>query len=367
MSSALKALFLATMTIALSFGFMHHAIHGYDFERLHIFLFNLCSGGTIILYYTMDRKDLPKRLIAFYLLAVAFAVLAFFRQYILCIIIAFALFGIVESIRYKKFSFFGREFFSRAYPVAVKFHHAALLCLSIGLLISIFAMVNEEYYRMLDFEKLTLNTFFLGFSFPSSLITLSVMFSTMKKLGTPKMIILKTALFWIITVGVIVFFGFILFEAPWLELGISLLLFVAVSAVLVLYVKTGFRDQQKAFLTSGIVFLVMTAVSGVIYIIIYAVGYTDPMLKNITILYHRFLSLYGWNISGLAVICRFRDFPIMLHSGKIIALHWLIVGILAPVGVFIPAFAVLAVLSYLLFLFAMFFSRPTAKVSEIQP
>lgn len=364
MSNRLKMLFLVTMTAALAFGFMHHMDNSHDFERLHIFLFNLCSGGTIILYFTMDRKEMPKRLVAFYILAFCFAVLAFLKLYALCIVTALLLFGIVESVRIGKFGFFPIQFFSKKDAVSIKFHHAALLCLSIGLLISILAIVNDAFYRVIDFEKLTLNMFFLGFSFPSSLITLSVMFATMRKLGTPRMIFFKTALFWMITVGVIVFFGFILFEAPWLELGISLMLFAAVSAVLVLYIKTGFKEQQKAFLTSGIVFLVMTAVTGVLYIIIYAVGYTDPQTKNVTILYHRFLSLYGWNISGLAVICRFRDFPIMLHSGKIIALHWLIVAILAPIGYYFAWVAVLAVVCYGVFLYAMFFSRPTVKIQS---
>lgn len=362
MTSRLKFLFLITMTTALAFGFMHHIDGSHDFERLHIFLFNLCSGGTIILYYTMDRQTMPFRLGVFYVLSFCFAVLAFLKIFWACIIIALALFAIVESVRIAKFGFFPAQFFSKKDAVSVKFHHASLLCLSIGLLISVLAIVNDAFYRVIDFEKLTLNMFFLGFSFPSSLITLSVMFATMKKLGTPRMILFKTILFWMITVGVIVFFGFILFEAPWLELGISLMLFAAVSAVLVLYIKTGYKEQQKSFLTSGIVFLVMTAVTGVLYIIIYAVGYTDPIVKQVTILYHRILSLYGWNISGLAVICRFRDFPIMLHSGKVIALHWLIVAVLAPIGYYFAWVAVLAVACYAVFLYAMFFSRTTAKI-----
>lgn len=363
MSSALKTLFLVTMTTALAFGFMHHISQGYDFERLHIFLFNLCSGGTIILYYTMQRDKLPKRLMLFYALAFCFAVLAFFKLYIPCIIIAFTLFLIVESVRIKAFGFFPFQFFTTKVSTMIKFHAASLLCLSIGLLISIFAIVNEQYFRMLNFEKLTLNTFFLGFSFPSSLITLSVMFGTMKKFGTSRVVIFKNILFWMITLGVIIFFVFILFEAVWLELAISLTLFAAVSATLVLYVKTGDKKQQKAFLTSGIFFLLMTAVSGVVYILIYAFNVTDPMYKNVTILYHRFLSLYGWNISGLAVICRYKDFPIALHSGKTIALHWLIVAILAPVGFYVPAVAILAVLFYMLFLYSMFFSKGT-KVNQ---
>jgi len=360
MSVSLKLLFLLTMTAALSFGFMHHAADGYDFERLHIFLFNLCSGGTIILYFTMQRDKMPKRLMLFYVLAFSFAFSAFFKLYIPCIIIALILFGITESVRIRRFGFFPRQFFTTKEPVAVKFHHASLLCLSIGLLISVLAILNHEYYHWLDFEKLSLNTFFLGFSFPSSLITLSVLFAAMKKFGTPRVIYFKTALFWIITVGVIIFFIFILFEAVWLELTISVILFVAVSLVLLVYIKTGYTEQQKSFLTSGIVFLVITAVSGVLYIVIYAMNEPSETVRQLTILYHRTLALYGWNISGLAVICRHRDFPIMLHSGKVIALHWLIVAVLAPVGFYLGWVAVAAVAAYALFLYAMFFSKPAS-------
>ncbi len=79
MSKPLRLVFMITMTIALSFGFMHHFIPDYNFERLHIFLFNLCTGGTIILYFTMDKGRMTKRLYAFFFLSFVYAFLAFFR------------------------------------------------------------------------------------------------------------------------------------------------------------------------------------------------------------------------------------------------------------------------------------------------
>lgn len=361
MSTPLKLLFLLTMTCALAFGYMHHILPEYHFERLHIFLFNLCSGGTIILYYTMDRGYMSKRLIAFYLLSFAYAFFAFFEIYPPAIGISLVLFAIVESVRNSKFSFFPFDFFTLKVPSADKFHHASLLCLSMGLLISVFAIINSEYGHWLNFEKLSLNTFFLGFSFPVSLISLSVMFSTMHRAKRPFFRYLKVVSFWTITLGVVIFFGFILFEAMFLELTISIILFFAVSAVLYMYIKLGIKEQQKTFLTSGIVFLLITSITGVLYIMVYAFNYSDPMHTKMVILYHRFLALYGWNISGLAVICRAKDFPIMLHSGGIITLHWIIVAALAPLGYFIPEVGIIAVISYLIFLFAMFFSKGTLK------
>lgn len=364
MSRSLRLVFMTTMTIALAFGFMHHFIGDYNFERLHIFLFNLCTGGTIILYFTMDKGYMTKRLWVFFILSFVYAFLSFFEYYAAAIAVSLVLFLIVESVRNIRFSFFPSDFFTRKIPTAQKFHHASLLCLSIGLLISVTAIINQEYYTFIHSDKLTLNTFFLGFSFPVSLISLSVMFTTMHKAKSDLFRNLKVVCFWTITLGVIIFFGFILFHAIYLELIISLILFAAVSCVLYLYIKMGIKEQQKAYLTSGIVFLLMTSISGVIYILIYAYGYTDPFYKDLTILYHRTLALYGWNISGLAVICRFRDFPIMLHSGPAIALHWLIVAVLAPAAFFHPYFVLPAIAAYVLFLFSVFFSRGTYRVKE---
>jgi len=364
MSISLRVTFMVIMTVALSFGFMHHFLPQYNFERLHIFLFNLCTGGTILLYFTLGKERMTKRLYLFFILSFVYAFLAFFEYYALAIAISLILFIIVESVRNSKFSFFPSDFFTLKVPTAQKFHHASLLCLSIGLLISVTAIINQEYYTFIHSDKLTLNTFFLGFSFPVSLISLSVMFTTMHKAKTKTFRYLKVINFWVITVGVIVFFSFILFEALFLELAISLILFVSVSCVLYLYIRLGIKEQQKAYLTSGIVFLIMTSVSGVVYILIYAYGYTDPLYKDLTMLYHRTLALYGWNISGLAVICRFRDFPIMLHSGPAIVLHWLIVGILAPLAFFYPAFVLPTVGAYTFFLFAIFFSKGSQRIKD---
>ncbi len=50
------------MTTALTCGFLHHLIapEVMNFERLHIFLFNLCSGGTLLIYFTEGTRQLNK-------------------------------------------------------------------------------------------------------------------------------------------------------------------------------------------------------------------------------------------------------------------------------------------------------------------
>jgi len=355
MKNNFKLALLVSMSMALSFGFMHLFIPGYNFERLHIFLFNLCSGGTILLYFSEGQDDPSFFTQLFFGLSLCYAVLAWVNLYILAIIVALILFGLVERVRMQQFSFFPFMFFSRTAGVSKKFHHASLLCLSMGLIISILAICNNEYFLIIQSEKFKLDTFFLGFSFPLSLITLSVMFSRMDHTETPLYRILSEIDFWAINLGVIIFFIFILMGSWILELAISLVLLVAVCSILFLYVRYGHQDQPKTFLTSGIVFLVLTAVTGIAYIINY---FTPTQIDNLLVLrIHTILSLYGWNLSGLSVICRFKDFPIQLHSTRTVALHWLTVAILAPLGYYYPLFSVLAIGAYIYFLTIMFFSQ----------
>ncbi|ETR67281.1 MAG: hypothetical protein OMM_05215 [Candidatus Magnetoglobus multicellularis str. Araruama] len=148
-----------------------------------------------------------------------------------------------------------------------------------------------------------------------------------------------------------------------LELLISIVLLIAVCSVLFLYIQYGQRHQPKAFLTSGIVFLVLTALTGIAYIIDY---FTSIHMDRVFVLrVHTILSLYGWNLSGLAVICRFKDFPIQLHAKSTVLLHWLTVSILAPLGYYNPLFSIIAVAAYAYFLRIMFFPG-NLKIMEFQ-
>ena len=350
-----KLTLLLTMSLALSFGFMHLFFPGNHFERLHIFLFNLCSGGTILIYFSEGHDEPSRMTMTFFVMSLIYALLVWLNFYLIAIFIAIGMFGLVERVRIQQFSFFPFQFFSRTDRVSRKFHHASLLCLSIGLIISIFAICNHEYFLIIQSEKFQLDTFFLGFSFPLSLITLSVMFRLMDHTETPLYRVLSEIDFWTINLGVIIFFIFILMGSWVLELFISIILLIAVCSVLFLYVKYGLHQQSKAFLTSGIVFLVLTAVTGIAYIMDY---FTTVQLDRTFILrVHTILSLYGWNLSGLAVICRFKDFPIQLHSKSTIALHWLTVALLAPLGYYYSIFSVLTVVAYVYFLKIMFFAR----------
>ena len=363
MNQKLKILFSILMITALIFGFIHiyFPAENYSFERLHIFLFNLCTGGTILLYYTQAKTRISKTVLLFFSGSIIYAVSAFLKIYPMTIAVSIPLYVLVEKIRIERFSLIPTSFFSPRVPVYDKFHQASLLCLSIGIVIAALVILNNEYLNYIYMKKLTLNTFFLGFSFPLSLITLSIVFSMLKKIEGSSAKIVMEICFWTITLGVIIFFVFILFERFIPQIFVTSALFLAVITVFLLYAKFAANIQQKLFLTSGIGFLIFTAVSGIAYIFLQMSPAYDPLKTKWLLHMHVFASLYGWNLCGLAVICRFDDFPIRLHSPTVICIHWLTALVLAPLGVFYGMFAVPAVLGYAFITLTLFFSSNKTK------
>ncbi len=162
------------MILALAFGFLHlmPGLEIYNFERLHIFLFNLCTGGTLIIFFTENKNFLSIKAIMFFVLSVLFALLAFLKIYLPTIIIALLLATIVEYVRISKFSLFPTALLKLKVNTSSKFQQASLLCLSMGLIISALVIINNEFIHLLKNKKFVLDVFFLGFSFPISLITM---------------------------------------------------------------------------------------------------------------------------------------------------------------------------------------------------
>ncbi|MCF6247312.1 MAG: hypothetical protein L3J69_08115 [Desulfobacula sp.] len=358
MNFKLKLLFSILMITALCFGFVniYFPVENYSFERLHIFLFNLCTGGSILLYYTQGRAEVSKTVRLFFLASLVYAFSAFFKAYPLTLVVSLLLCFLVEKVRIERFAFIPRVFFAKSESVSQKFHQAALLCLSIGIFMASLVILNNEYFKFVTMDKLTLNTFFLGFSFPLSLITLSLVFGMLKKIeGTSAKAVMEVC-FWTISLGVIIFFVFILFERFIPQIFVTAALFTAVLTVFFLYVMFADKIQQKLFLTSGIGFLIFTAVSGIAYIIFQMSQGYDPEKIKWLLHMHVFASLYGWNLCGLSIICRFDDFPIKLHSPTIIFIHWLTAIVLAPLGIFYGLFAILAILGYAFITLTLFFS-----------
>lgn len=346
------ALFV-TMSAAFIFGYMDYYLQ-LNFERLHIFLFNLTSGGFTILYLTEGRTCPSIKTGIFYILSICYAVLAFMEIYIPAAAVAVLLALIVESYRIKKFSFFPSVFFRRESPASEKFHHASLLCLVIGLLMSSFVVLNESYFHLFHFEKLTLDVFFLGFSFPVSLITMSIIFGIIENKGRKAVVTAEHLFFWFICGGVIVFFIFIIMKFFYGEVFISFFLFVTVVFIFSLFFKFGKIIQQKYFLVSAIYFLMATAVTGIIYILMKHIDYNE-LHGKVILRMHAFYSLYGWNLTGMMVIIRWDDFPIALNTKKAIYYHWGVILVLAPFAKFIPQLIVPAICAYIIFLSVFFF------------
>lgn len=354
MSKELRIFFVIMITTAFGFGYLHHLIPGRDFVRLHIFLYNLVTGGTILLYYTQGIKRMTLKTWSFFVFSLLFVILTFYNLYKEAIIIALILALISELVRLEKFPLFPSDVFTRKTSVAEKFLQAALLCLSIGLILSSLALWNEETGLGLRFKTFTLDTFFLGFSFPLSLLSLAVAFDLIKKENQLDFLNLKSLDFWIITIGVIIFYGFILANLRDLELIIALVLFVSVISVLVLFFKETGRSQQEIFLLSGICFLAAVATLGVTYLIFYFIPGDNSGIQSVDIRYHAMMGLYGWTMSGLIVISRMDDFPLQINPRLIVAAHWIIVVGFAPLGYYNRYFAFLAVISYFVFLSIVF-------------
>ncbi len=365
MSSRLKLLFGITMSLALAFGFLHSVWPEtwISLKRLHIFLFNLLTGGSLVLYYSKATRGISKRIKLFFALALLYALAAAVRWYIPALILSVPLFIIVESVRIQKFSLLPLEFFSAEVSISRKFNQASLLCLSIGIVFASLVILNNEFFKLVSYEKLTLDVFFLGYSFPISLITMSVMFSFMTGPRGKTARVLEELSFWFVNVGVVTFFAFIIFEVFIAEIIVSTTLFITVCVIFVLFLRTAPRVQQKTFLTSGMVFLLFTGVTGILYIVQYFWPAIEQYREYFLVL-HAMVSLYGWNLSGLFIILRWYDFPIKLNSVFALTLHWIIVLVLAPFARFEPMLGLITVPAYMALLLIVLWGRGNGEVAK---
>ena len=349
----LRIFILALMVLAFMFGFADQ-VWDKNFERLHIFLFNLCAGGFIILCHTENEARPSPRCYTFLVLSLVYAVSAFLQLYTIAALLSFSLGLLVEVIRVRSFSFIPSDLFNFRISVVDKFHHASVLCLSLALFIATFVLINDNAFHWLPYKNLTLNVFFLGFSFPVSLITMSVMFSFIRRDISPFLRLVKQIFFWTVNVGVIVFFLFIVFEMDLEKFIIATILFFTVTMIFSFFLLLGINVQQKHFLLSGMIFLVFTGITGVLYIILGHFAELYTQWGKLLLTCHSYLSLYGWSMSGLLILVRWNDFPLKLNSWWVISFHWLVIAILAPLGKTNMMMAVIASFFFCLFLHLFF-------------
>lgn len=342
MGYAQRALLSAALTVALGFGFLHTLLPGdrYEFDRLHVFLFNLCCGGFVLLWFVRGGGRVTRGLYAWLGLSSAYAVTAFLGLYPVTLLLSLPLCALVERIRVQRFGWLPLDLF-RPGPTREKFLHTSLLCLSVGILTCSVVIVNNQWLHLWHVEKLALDIFFLFYSFPISLATFAVLFTFMPEGGSRAYTALKELAFWAITCGVVIFFLFILLEATLLEILVANALFAVVLMLLGLFRTHSRPGQQRALLTSGLGFLVVTALTGVGEIVTYFFPSMELTGEQILML-HATLSLYGWNLSGLIVMVRWADFPVMRRVAPLIGLHWVTVLVLVPLGKLDPALALVA-------------------------
>jgi hypothetical protein len=358
-----RILFSVTICLALAFGFLPLFLPDfpYDFDRLHIFLFNLCAGGALLLTHgTAARKPTP-RIWTYFGLSLAYALTAFFNIFGATLAISLPLWLIVESVRVRRFGFIPWDFFRRG-ATQDKFLHAALLCLSLGIPIASLVIINNEYLHLIHLEKLTIDVFFLGYSFPLSLLTFSVMFNFTRPAEGGLYAWLNEVSFWSITTGVVGFFVFIIFELTVPEIIISNTLFAAVILTHFIFIKTSKESQQRSFLSSGMFFLFITAITGILYLF----EYIYPDLKNYHeqfLVLHATVALYGWNLSGLFIVVRWNDFPISSRPGTIIAIHWVTVFLLVPLGKYFTTFALMGLPVYVTLIYLTFIAQPQHRTT----
>lgn len=328
MDRSIKLTLLPTITLAVLFGFLRtwEAVpEGWSFQSAHIFLFNLTSGGTLLMTFLAGRKGLGSREAAFFLGGLVFSAGALTGLHYLCIVSALGMGVLAESLRWSRFSWFPFDFFSQV-EASRKFEQASLLCLSLGLFICAATLINNHYLEWVHFEKLDLHVFYLGFSFPVSLITFGWLFERVEQSGRPPARAASEFAFWSLNLGVIFFFVFIVFEVYPMQFLMALFLFSVVCLAIYLHLSRRSSDQVWALLMSALAFLTLGSLSGIFYVAVlwnfekYSPGY----LLNL----HSAANVFGWNLTWILMSVREKDFPLKVKTRTIIIVHWSMVALI---------------------------------------
>jgi hypothetical protein len=353
-----RVVLVATMTMALAFGFLHHLVPGHDraFARLHIFLFNLVCGGALALYLAQRRSAPSREAKLYFVLGAGYALCGALDRHLLTLALSAPLLAVVEAVRSRRFASTPWELLRRRARIADRFTHASLLCLSLGIVVADLVILNQQRWHLVMSDKLTLDVFFLGYSFPVSLATMAVLFHYLgsggtlaswqdraegtdgpapggrRRRSTPEMT------FWGVNLGVMVFFLLIVLHWLLAEIAVATALFLMVSWLTVVFWRLAPPTPAKAWLGSGLGFLVCTGVTGVLYLLRDALALPGRFVLG----QHAFVSLWGWNLVGLVAIARRGRPAIRATHPLLIGGHWLTVLVLAPLGKTSPWLAVAA-------------------------
>ena len=344
-----RVVLVATLMLALGFGFLHHLVPGHAraFARLHIFLFNLVCGGALALHLAQRRTEPSREAKLYFVLGAAYAACGALGSYALTLALSAPLLGVVESVRSRRFASTPWGLLRARTGIADRFTHASLLCLSLGIVVADLVILNQQRWHLVTSDKLTLDVFFLGYSFPVSLATMAVLFDHLRAGGadtrwrgraeaarstraagggrrnaTPEMT------FWGVNLGVMVFFVLIVLHWLLAEIAIATALFLLVSWLAVVFWRRSPPSPARAWLGSGLGFLVCTGVTGVLYLL----RDTLALPGRFVLGQHAFVSLWGWNLVGLVTIARGRRPARGASQPWLLGWHWLTVLVLAPLG-----------------------------------
>ncbi len=318
----------------------------FQIQRLHIFFFNLIAGGTVILWFTNKESKFSKSTWLYLAISFLFSISVFLNLYMISLILGIVLVFLVERVRIHHFGFFPFSFFNYKVPVERKFHLASLLCLSIGIILAELTILNNYYLQILPSNVLPLNYFYLGFSFPLSLIIFSIIYDLMGHKDDPILKMQKEVSFWFVNIGVIIFFIFIILKIAIGEIICASLLIIYILFTLYLFLKNSTYFINKKFLISGIFFLILTSLTGLSMIYL---QFLHPdissyqFLNNLLLQMHGYLALYGWSLSGLIVIIRNLDIQQKYQSNRKILIHWFLIVMIVPIGILNLWFALLAI------------------------
>jgi hypothetical protein len=289
---------------------------------LHIFLFNLVAGGLVITTRLRGERDAGGFGIAYFLLGVLFALSAALGLAGGSFLAALLLFGLVERLRQRRFGFFPWEFFEPV-PASRKFEQASLLCLALALLICAGTMLGQGVLHLPLPAKLDLHVFYLGFSFPLSLQAFSLIFARLEASADPPGRLTGEAAFWLLNLGVIIFFFFIIFGWYPGQMAMALVLL----SVVVLVGRRHWRSRREggwAWLTSGLAFLTLGSLTGIGYVAALWSGASFGAGMRYLLAVHAGATVFGWNLNWVLLTVSPAE-PTGRGPARLIALHWLLV------------------------------------------
>ncbi len=290
------------------------------FTSLHFFLFSLTTGGTLLLIRLSGRKGIGPRETVFFAAGIIFAVSAGLGFEPGGVASALVMAALVEQVRWKRFSWFPLDFF-RPVKASLKFEQASLLCLSIGLVLSAATILNNGHLHLLSLHKLDLHVFYLGFSFPLSLVTYALIWRRAEGSKNAPGPFVSEYSFWALNLGVILFFVFIVAEVFFMQFLLALLLLTVVGTAMYVHLRSRPQDREGKLLWSALGFLALGSLSGTLYVsVLWGI---EHLYSHYLLSFHSAANVFGWNMTWMLIAARPTEPDSRVSPWVLIPVHWL--------------------------------------------